>query len=323
MAEHRAAAAIRLGRARDCGDGRPGSCPPAAGLPGSRGRPWRAGVAAPRRRVLQRSMPAAPSLPSLPAVGHGRPARRGVAVWLAGPIGLDAWGAMQDRLAWDVSEPGGRPPTLVICEPERSITIGRLGSRRDLDLPDEELARRRLDVRFLGRGGGAILHGPGQIQIALIAALEDLGLDRNDAGGCVERMEAGLEGTIRRLRCGAARDSGVNGVFGRTGLLAAVGMAVRRGVVSHGAWLNVTRVADTAPDITHRIRTAAVTPRGPVAMSCIEADVQRRVRLQDARSALVEQLVDAYAFPSSHIQSGFPLPLRQGGDSREVFRSVG
>ena len=270
-------------------------------------------------------MPAAPTPPSRSTVGHGRPARRGVAVWLAGPIGLDAWGAMQDRLAWDVSEPGGRPPTVVICELERSITIGRLGSRRDIDLPDEELARRRLDVRFLGRGGGAILHGPGQIQIALIATLEDLGLDRHDAGGCVERMEAGLEGTIRRLRCGAARDSGLNGVFGRTGLLAAVGMAVRRGVVSHGAWFNVTRFADTdgTSEIAHRIRTAAVTPRGPVAMSCIEADVQRRVRLQDARSALVEQLVDAYAFPSSHIQSGFPLPLGQGGDSREVFRSVG
>ena len=270
-------------------------------------------------------MPAAPSPPPHSAVGHGRPARRGVAVWLAGPIGLDAWGAMSERLAWDVSEPGGRPPTLVICELERSITIGRLGSRRDVGLTDEELAKRRLDVRFVGRGGGAILHGPGQVHAALFATLEDLGLDRHDAGGCVERMEAGLEGTIRRLRCGAARDSGVNGVFGRTGLLAAVGMAVRRGVVSHGAWLNVTRFADTdgTSEIAHRIRTAAVTPRGPVAMSCIEADVQRRVRLQDARSALVEQLVDAYAFPSSHIQSGFPLPLRQGGDSREVFRSVG
>ena len=270
-------------------------------------------------------MPAAPTPPSRSTVGHGRPARRGVAVWLAGPIGLDAWGAMSERLAWDVSEPGGRPPTLVICELERTITIGRLGSRRDVGLTDEELAKRRLDVRFVGRGGGAILHGPGQVHAALFATLEDLGLDRHDAGGGVERMEAGREGTIRRLRCGAARDSGLNGVFGRTGLLAAVGMAVRRGVVSHGAWLNVTRFADTdgTSEIAHRIRTAAVTPRGPVAMSCIEADVQRRVRLQDARSALVEQLVDAYAFPSSHIQSGFPLPLGQGGDSREVFRSVG
>ncbi len=255
----------------------------------------------------------------------GRPARRGVSVWLAGPIGLDAWAAMGERLAWDVSEPGGRPPTLVLCELERSITIGRLGSRRDVDLTDEELSRRRLGVRFLGRGGGAILHGPGQIHVALFATLEDLGLTRHDVGGCIERMETGLEGAIRRLRCGAARDSRCHGVFGRTGLLAAVGIAVRRGVVSHGAWLNVTRTADVdaTADIAHRIRMATGSPRGAVAMSCVEADVQRRVRLQDARAALVEQVVDAYAFPASHIQSGFPLPVRAGGDSREVFSRVG
>ena len=270
-------------------------------------------------------MPHAPSSPSLPAVGHGRAARRGVSVWLAGPIGLDAWGAMSERLAWDVSEPGGRPPTLVICEFERSITVGRLGSRRDIDLTDEELAKRRLGVRFTGRGGGAILHGPGQIHVALFATLEDLGLSRHDVGGCVERMETGLEGAIRRLRCGAARDSGCHGVFGRTGLLAGVGMAIRRGVVSHGAWLNVTRAADVdaTSDVAHRIRTATGPARGAVPMSCVEADVQRRVRLQDARAALVEQVVDAYAFPSSHIQSGFPLPVRTGGDSREVFSRVG
>ncbi|RLS30440.1 MAG: hypothetical protein DWH79_10680 [Planctomycetota bacterium] len=270
-------------------------------------------------------MPTAPSPPSPATVGSGRPARRGVSVWLAGPIGLDAWGAMSERLAWDVSEPGGRPPTLVICELERSITVGRLGSRRDIDLTEEELTQRRLRVRFTGRGGGAILHGPGQIHVALFATLEDLGLARHDVGGCIERMEAGLEGTIRRLRCGAARDSGCHGVFGRTGLLAAVGMAVRRGVVSHGAWLNVTRTADvySTSDIAHRVRTATGSARGAVSMSSVEVDVQRRVRLQDARAAIVEQFVDAYAFPASHIQAGFPLPVRTGGDSREVFSRVG
>lgn len=265
------------------------------------------------------------SHPAAPSIGHGRPARRGVSVWLAGPIGLDAWSAMQERLAWDVSEPDGRPPTLVICELTRSITIGRLGSRRDVDFTDDELARRRLEVRFVGRGGGAILHAPGQIHVALFATLEDLGLHRHDVGGCVERMESALEGAIRRLRCGAARDSGVHGVFGRTGLLAAVGIAVRRGVVSHGAWLNVARTSDDAPalDEAHRIRTVAGKGGRGISMSSVEADVQRRVRLQDARSALVEQVVDAYAFPSSHIQSGFPLPSRHGGDSREVFSRVG
>lgn len=240
-------------------------------------------------------------------------------MWLAGTIGLDEWAAMSERLAWDVSEPDGRPPTLVVCELERSITIGRLGSRRDVDLDDDELAAARLQPRFVGRGGGAVFHHPGQVHVALFAALADLGLSPHDAGGVVERMETALEGAVRRLRCGAARDSGCHGVFGRTGLLATVGMAVRRGIASHGAWLNVT----PPPAEARRVRTATGSPRGAVAMSSVETAVQRRVRLQDARAALVEQLVDAYAFPASHVHSGFPLPVRGGGDSPEVLSRVG
>jgi hypothetical protein len=57
-------------------------------------------------------------------------------------------------------------------------------------------------------------------------------------------------------------------------------------------------------------------------MGSVEADVQRRVRLQDARAALVEHLVDAFEFPRSHIQSGFPVPVREAAAS-ERSRSVG
>jgi lipoyl(octanoyl) transferase len=100
--------------------------------------------------------------------------RSGVAVWLAGTIGLDAYGAMAERLSWEVSEPHGRPPTLVLYDLAPSITIGRLGSRADIDLSDDELRSRRLEVRFVGRGGGAVLHGPGQIGIALFQRLDTL-----------------------------------------------------------------------------------------------------------------------------------------------------
>jgi hypothetical protein len=59
-------------------------------------------------------------------------------------------------------------------------------------------------------------------------------------------------------------------------------------------------------------------------MGSIEADVQRRVRVQDARAALVEHFTEAFAFPASHIQSGFPLPLRTATDHpREFTRRVG
>jgi hypothetical protein len=63
---------------------------------------------------------------------------------------------------------------------------------------------------------------------------------------------------------------------------------------------------------------------GALTMGSIEADVQRRVRLQDARAALVEHLVEAFEFPRSSIQSGFPVPLVQAGPrSSSRRRSVG
>lgn len=248
--------------------------------------------------------------------------RRALSVWLAGRIGLDASMAMAERLAWEVSEPDGRPPTLVLYELDPVITIGRLGSRTDVDLTDDELRSRRLAIRFVGRGGGAVLHGPGQIGVSLFAKLEDLGFGRHDVGLYLDRLEAGLEGAVRAVRCGAARDSRAHGIFGRTGLLAAIGIAVRRGVVWHGGFVNV----QPALELFHRVRTVPVAAAAGMrtivsTMSSIEADVQRKVRLQDARSALVEQMVDAFGFPQSHIQSGFPVPVRDAGPSHPEFVS--
>jgi lipoyl(octanoyl) transferase len=243
---------------------------------------------------------------------------RSLDVWLAGRIGQDAYATMAQRLAWEVSEPGARPPTLVLYEPEPSITIGRAGSRTDVQLTDDELVSRQLAVRFVGRGGGAVLHGPGQVGIALFATLEDLGLDHYDVGGYLDRFESALEGAVREVRCGTARDSKISGVFGRTGLLAAVGVAIRRGVVWHGGFLNVER--NSLP--THRVQTTPLAVGSALrTMSSIEADVQRRVRLQDARSALVHQMVESFGFPQPHIQSGCPVFVSAARLSEPVSRA--
>jgi lipoate-protein ligase B len=173
--------------------------------------------------------------------------RRALAAWLAGPIGLDAALSMAERLAWEVSEPSGRPPTLVLHELEPSITIGRAGSRADVDITDEELRGQRLPLKFVGRGGGAVVHGPGQVCVSLFATLADLGLDRHDVGGYLERLEHALEAAVRTVRCGAARDSSLPGIFGRTGLLAAVGVAVRRGGVARGIFERLPRASAPSP----------------------------------------------------------------------------
>ena len=266
-----------------------------------------------------------PARPQSSPEGSAAPRhRRPLAAWLAGRIGFDAYLAMAERLAWEVSEPDARPPTLLVCELEPLITIGRLGSRADVLLTDDELRERRLALRFVGRGGGAVLHGPGQVFVSLFAALEDLGLARHDLGGYLTRLESALEAALRQVRCGPARHPGVPGVFGRTGLLAAMGVTLRRGVVRHGAFVNVSpgsEPLDAVLAVPKGSFAAGVTTR---TMGSVQADLQRQVRMQDVRTALVQQIGDAFGFERTSIQSGFPVPVpKVEARAAEVVSRVG
>jgi lipoyl(octanoyl) transferase len=217
-----------------------------------------------------------------------------------------------------VSEPAGRPPTLLVCELGPAITIGRSGSRADVLISTEELAALRLDLRFVGRGGGAVLHAAGQACVALFGSLEDLGLSRHDVGGHLARFEAALEAALGRVRCQPVRTPGIAGVFGRSGLLAALGVAVRRGVASHGAFVNVS----PALDLFRRVRSvpAAACPT----MGSVEAELRRKVRMQDVRTALVHAIGEAWDFPRVHVHAGLPL-LPRGSTARrpEALGRVG
>lgn len=253
-------------------------------------------------------------MPNAPRTVPPRP----LSAWLAGRTDWAGYAQIAERLAGEAAA-GHRHPTLVIFELAPSITIGRLGSRTDVAIDDDELRSRSLAVRFTGRGGGAVVHGPGQVCVALFAALADLGLRSDDVGACLAGFETGLAGGLRALKAGPVRHEGVHGVFGRTGLLAAVGMAVRRGAVAHGAFVNVSPALDL-----HQRVTSLRLPHGPgglrgVTMGSVEADIQRRVRLQDARTAFVRHLADAFSFGQTHIHSGFPLAPAAGGPRHPEF----
>jgi lipoyl(octanoyl) transferase len=251
--------------------------------------------------------------------------RKPLAVWLAGTIRLDDYLALTERLAGEVAEGRGRNPTLVVCELEPCITIGRAGSRADVRLSDDDLRARRLAVRFTGRGGGAVPHGPGQVVVAWSAALADLGLAERDVGGLVARFLGGLAAALAAVRCGSATVlPAAHGIAGRSGLLAAVGLAVRRGVACHGAVLNVCPSLDVfqrVDTIPARLRPTACGASST--MGSIEADVQRRVRLQDVRTAVVQGLTEAFAFPRIHVNAGFPIRFPAPPSQPEVISRVG
>lgn len=243
----------------------------------------------PRPDALPDGLPAAEgSLPQL---------RPRLSVWLAGRIDFEAYLKLAERLAWEASEPNGRGPTLLICEHADVITMGRLASRRDIQLTDEELAQQGLRLRFVGRGGGAVLHSMGQVAAALFARLTDLGLGEHDVAAYVDRFEGGLAAAVAAMKCRARRIPGVPGVFGGSGQLAALGIAVRRGVVSHGGYVNVS----TPTALFRRVQT---TSEG--SMGSIEAERRRRAAPAEARSLIVQQLAAAFNAEVVSLQSGIP-----------------
>src|SRR5436190_1900312 len=132
----------------------------------------------PRQRLLQfrplRSTPLAPQrgMPvSLPRPTAVLLRDFPVHIHLLGTVDFEDCLSLQRRLAYDaLSRPDGRIVVL-ICEHPPLITIGRSGSRADVRLTAAELADRQLEIRNISRGGGAVLHSPGQLAIYPIVPL--------------------------------------------------------------------------------------------------------------------------------------------------------
>jgi lipoyl(octanoyl) transferase len=95
--------------------------------------------------------------------------------YLLGRIGYDDLLALQRRLVYEVS--GNRANGFVIlCEHPPAISVGREGSTSHVHFEPEELRALNWTVRWVNRGGGCLLHLPGQIACYPIIALDALNI---------------------------------------------------------------------------------------------------------------------------------------------------
>src|SRR6185369_12557389 len=120
---------------------------------------------------------------------------------------------------------------VLICEHPRLITIGRGGSRAHARLTGAELAGRHLEIRYVGRGGGAILHAPGQLAIYPIMPLAAHGWT---VGEYLRRLQRSLAELLLEFKVKPIAVPGSMALAGRGGVLAALGVSVRQGVTMHG-----------------------------------------------------------------------------------------
>ena len=81
---------------------------------------------------------------------------------------------LQRRIVYDLGERGGA--ALILCEHPPTISIGRSGSRAHIAADDEMLQAMGIRTFYVNRGGGCVLHLPGQLVAYLLLPLEVYGL---------------------------------------------------------------------------------------------------------------------------------------------------
>lgn len=232
---------------------------------------------------------------------------------LLGPIEFDACLALQQRLVYETAERNDGRITLLVCEHPPLVTIGRQGSRAHVRLGEAELIHRRLELRWVNRGGGCLLHGPGQLAIYPIVPLAARGLT---VGDYLERMQEGVVAALVEMGLPVRTHDDRHGVWSRAGQVAAFGAAIKHWVSYHGLYINVHAM----PSVNRMIIADGVEG---APMSSLGAERQRPLRITSVREALVRHLATSFGMERVHLYTGHPWLARPVAPKPKVIRRVG
>lgn len=203
--------------------------------------------------------------------------------YLLGRIGYDELLALQRRLVYEVS--GNRTHGFVIlCEHPPAISIGREGSASHITLEPEELQAFDWPVRWVNRGGGCLLHLPGQIACYPIIALDALNI------GLQEYLDR-LHGLIRDVVVGCDVPGELHarpGVWVGDRQIAHVGVAVSDWVSYFGCAINVD------PNLRPFRRVRCDGNERP--MTSMERERRGRARASTVRQRLIELIAARFGF---------------------------
>ncbi len=264
-------------------------------------------------------------MPPLSEIESPRPA---LEAFLLGQVDFDVALSLQQRLVEESRRRDDGQVVLLLCEHPPLITVGRGGSPAEVAMQSSLVRNRQIEVRWVNRGGGCLMHSPGQLAIYPIVPLGWHGLS---VGEFLRRLQTGIiealddlnvpshaKGTEEvSLRSPSIADNAAAkpapsasrlGVWGRTGQLAALGIAVRHWTTYYGAYLNVSPPLGL-------FRLVRSDPSAAAPMSCLVAERCGPVRMTGVRSALVCRLAERFGCDRYHLYTGHPLLRRTSGKS--------
>lgn len=232
---------------------------------------------------------------------------------LLGVVDFDDCLALQQRLVYESSGRVDGQVTLLICEHSPTITIGRQGSRSHIRLPRRELISRRLKLRWVNRGGGCLLHVPGQLAIYPIVPLE---WHRLSVGEYLKLFERALADALADVRFVGELRGRQQGIWGRHGQVMAIGTAVKNWTTYFGAYLNVAPAMELFRWIESDLESHAP-------MSSLAVEARRAPRMSGIREALVTHLSSALGCSRCHVYAGHALFKSSRGSMDAAVARVG
>jgi len=230
--------------------------------------------------------------------------RPALEAYLLGRLDFELAEHLQRHLHDQIAQRDDGQAALIICEHEPIITIGRGGSSAQVATDSGLVRTGRVPVRWVGRGGAAVVHCPGQLAVYPIVPLWWHGWT---VGEYLGRLCTGLARALETvgIRVRVEKTDSSHDLFGRSGRVATLGVAVRRWVSWHGAFINVSPAMGL-----FRLIEPQFGETEPPKWGCLLAEQRRPIKISAVRSALVGALAEAFDCPRYHLHSGHPRLTR-------------
>lgn len=193
----------------------------------------------------------------------------------------EAW-AYQKEVHREVKE-GRRPPTLLLLEHPRVVTLGRKATGENLLFPESWYRENGFELYWVERGGDVTYHGPGQL----------VGYPIFPVGREVRRFLRQIEEAIVKVAAAyglsAYPTPGYAGVWVGEDKLCAIGVAVKEGVSFHGFALNVnTDLNDFSVIIPCGLKGKGVTS--------LEKLLGKKVPMEEAKAWVVRAFAQVFGW---------------------------
>lgn len=225
-----------------------------------------------------------------------------LAVYLLGKIELEDALRLQRRLIYDLGERDGS--ALILCEHAPTISVGRNGSRAHIKPDDDQLRAWGLPLQWVNRGGGCILHLPGQLSFYMV---HGIGAKPQTLMSYLENLAGAVTDLLGEFELRAQARSDVPGVYLGTSRVASLGVAVNRWIAYHGGTLNVATYLDPFEQV--------LTEPGPsgkiLRQTSMEAWRQRPTPMSKVRESFICQVERRFGLERQQIYTDHPLIRRK------------